>query len=181
MILSGQQIAEEVRLGRIVIDPFAEVDLNPNSYNYHLGTSVKFAPACGQPHDPSQSEEWVSEPITPQGVILYPSRLYLSHTRERIGSSVFVPSLIGRSSVGRLGLFVQVSADLGQLGAIHCWTLELAVVQPLRIYAGMRIGQVSFWVAKGYRSRYRGEYAHHSGPREYQRDEELANIARASK
>ena len=71
-------------------------------------------------------------------------------------------SLIGRSSVGRLGLFLQITADLGQLGAKHSWTLELKVVQPLIVYPMMKIGQVSFWVPEGEFSDYDGKYAKYS-------------------
>jgi dCTP deaminase len=87
--------------------------------------------------------------IPETGYVLQPGRLYLGHTYERIGSTHFVPSLIGRSSLGRLGLFLQITADLGHLGTYHKWTLEMTVVQPLRIYPKMRIGQVSFWEPQG--------------------------------
>lgn len=53
-------------------------------------------------------------------------------------------SLIGRSSTGRLGLFLQVSADLGHTGAEHKWTLELVAAKPIKIYPNMIIGQISF-------------------------------------
>ena len=55
-------------------------------------------------------------------------------------------------------MFLQVSADLGNLGAIHCWTLEIKVVQALRIYANMIAGQVSFWKARGKVCLYSGRY-----------------------
>ena len=72
----------------------------------------------------------------------------------------FVPSLIGKSSLGRLGLFLQITADLGNLGAIHKWTLELKAVQPVKIYPLMRIGQVTFWDTQGDKNmRYDGKYA----------------------
>jgi dCTP deaminase len=62
--------------------------------------------------------------------------------------------------MGRLGLWLQVTSDLGHLGTCHHWTLELNVVQPLRVYAGMRIGQVTFWVPRGSRElSYEGAYA----------------------
>ena len=66
--------------------------------------------------------------------------------------------------MGRLGLFLQLSADLGHIGAVHCWTLELTVVQPVRVYPGMRIGQVSFWVPEGDRVLYGGTYGRISEP-----------------
>ena len=87
--------------------------------------------------------------IPPEGYVLQPGIIYLGHTYESIGSNTYVPSLIGRSSLGRLGLFLQITADLGNIGTGHKWTLELKVVQPLRVYPKMRIGQVSFWQAEG--------------------------------
>ena len=41
MILSGNKIKEEVKKGRITIEPFDENMLNPNSYNYELGDYLK--------------------------------------------------------------------------------------------------------------------------------------------
>jgi dCTP deaminase len=84
--------------------------------------------------------------------------VYLGTTVERIGASATVPSLIGRSSVGRLGLFVQFAADLGHPGAAHRWTLEIEVVQPVRVYPGMVIGQVSFWTTAGDLVPYTGRF-----------------------
>ena len=54
-------------------------------------------------------------------------------------------SLIGRSSIGRLGIFLQVDADLGHTGSSHNWTLEIVCCKKVRIYPRMVIGQISFW------------------------------------
>ena len=73
--------------------------------------------------------------------------------------------LIGRSSVGRLGLFLQITAPLGHIGTCHNWTLELKVVQPLIVYPKMKIGQVSFWYVTGdNKTNYEGKYWKYSGP-----------------
>lgn len=69
-----------------------------------------------------------------------------------------MPLLIGKTSLGRLGLFLQITADLGNLGAKHKWTLELKAVQPVKIYPMMRIGQVSFWKVQGEKTLYSGKY-----------------------
>ena len=168
MILTGSEITRRVRLGQITIDPFDARQVNPNSYNYRLGRRVKCAPR--QTIDPADELRWSHVDIPNSGMLLEPGQLYLGHTLERIGSSEFVTSLIGRSSVGRLGLFLQISADLGQLGAIHCWTLEMNVVQPLRLYPEMIIGQVSFWVPDGKVDPYRGVYGESSLPLESRAD-----------
>jgi len=156
MILTGDEIRVEMHRGMITLDPFDPEQLNPNSYNYRLASELTI---CDDPFlDPRQTGTWTIMQIPDEGLVLEPGRLYLGSTVERIGSSRYVPSLIGRSSLGRLGMFLQTSADLGNLGATHCWTLEIKVVQRLRIYAGMLAGQVSFWKPTGRVSLYAGAY-----------------------
>ncbi len=163
MILTGSSIKKFVAQGRIVIEPFSDELINPNSYNYRLGnTIVEFESDILEPSEKPKTKTIV---LSDDGYILKPGKLYLASTYEKIGSDSFVTSLIGRSSVGRLGIFVQITADLGNLGAKHHWTLELSVVQPIRIYPRMRIGQVSFWTTQGtISSLYNGKYAQHAMP-----------------
>ena len=61
-----------------------------------------------------------------------------------------------------MGLFLQVSANLGHVGSDHCWTLELVAAYPIRIYPKMRIGQISFWENKGDANEYNGYYGNFS-------------------
>lgn len=163
MILSGEEIKKQVQNDRITINPFNERNINPNSYNYLLApTLLKVSNEVINPKKPVYYKEIK---LTNKGYILKPGNLYLGSTFEEIGSEYYITSLIGRSSVGRLGLFLQITADLGQIGAKHCWTLELTVVQPLRIYPFMKIGQVSFWGSAGKDEiRYLGKYAKYSTP-----------------
>lgn len=162
MILTGPQIVRCVAEGTIIIDPFDEASVNPNSYNYRLGGTL--LAARDEAFDVALAPAWETIEIPDEGFMIQPRRLYLASTLETIGSSSFVTSLIGRSSLGRLGLFLQVTADLGHLGAVHRWTLELHAVQPLRIYRGMRIGQVSFWESHGSVAFYGGRYSEFSSP-----------------
>jgi len=155
MILTGPQIALERAAGRLEIDPFDPAQLGPHSYDYRLGDLIRWQSAPGI---------WQEQTIPETGIVLLPGRHYLGSTVERMGSTHYVPSLIGRSTLGRLGMFLQAAADLGNLGAIHCWTLEISVVQPLRMYAGVRVGQVSFWAVKGRRRQYDGRYDQFSVP-----------------
>lgn len=164
MILTGRQIAAAVDAAEIVIRPFHPSRINPNSYNYTLGRHLKFAEGV---LDARREVRWHSVTIDHEGYVLVPGRLYLASTAEVIGSDIYVTSLIGRSSLGRLGLFVQVTADLGHQGAVHCWTLELTVVQPLRVVPGMSLGQVSFWRTAGSVTSYSGMYGQTSAPRPF--------------
>lgn len=147
MILTGSEIKKAIRKGSITITPFSAGLLNPNSYNYRLGNLLTEVTDAVVDAKIRQSLQRIT--IPEEGYVLQPGKLYLGHTLETIGSADYVVSLIGRSSVGRLGLFLQITADLGQLGKAHRWTLEMKVVQPLRIYPGMRIGQLSFWKPSG--------------------------------
>ncbi|MBI5102394.1 MAG: deoxycytidine deaminase [Nitrospirae bacterium] len=156
MILTGSEIHEQVKSGNITINPFDPKLINPNSYNYRLGPKLSIPKS--EISDPCIPGQWETIQIPDNGMLLNPAHLYLGHTHEQIGSPVFVASLIGRSSLGRLGLFMQLSSDLGQLGVIHNWTLELKVVQPLRVYPLMKIGQVSFWRPEGKVEAYNGRY-----------------------
>lgn len=156
MILSGSAITSNVTTKRIVIEPFVPECVNPNSYNYHLGSElIIFDSGEVKPGGPYRR---IQIPAT--GYVLQPGHLYLGQTQEKLGSSYYVTSLIGRSTLGRLGVWLQVTADLGHVGATHHWTLEMKVALPIRIYAGMPIGQVSFWRITGTaQHKYKGRYA----------------------
>lgn len=160
MILTGPEIAAEVEAGAITIEPFDRKQLNPNSYNYRLGPELREVKDL--PWDPKRPSRIV---IPSEGFVLEPGRFYLGATQELIGSDKYAISLIGRSTVARLGLFLQVTADLGHQGTKARWTLEMKAVQRLRVYAGMEIGQVSFWVPQGEPMLYKGKYAGDEKPR----------------
>ncbi|MFE1558863.1 deoxycytidine deaminase [Streptomyces sp. NPDC058734] len=156
MILTSPEIQRQRDLGALTIEPFTPKQLNPVSYNYRLGPVLRTHRA---ERADTRGELGLDEVEIPEdGLVLMPGRVYLGTTVETIGGSEFVTWLIGRSSVGRLGLFVQFSADLGQLGACHRWTLELKTIQPLRVYAGMVIGQVTFSTATSGRLPYTGRF-----------------------
>ena len=161
MILTGSKIKEEVARGTIRISPFSEEQVNPNSYNYRLGPVLKVYKSFDG--EKSLFEEML---IPEEGYVLQPGQMYLGHTKEIIGSSTYAMSLIGRSSMGRYGLFLQVSANLGHTTSEHQWTLEMVAALPIRVYPGMIIGQVSFWRNFGAIVEYGGRYGHLNHPQE---------------
>jgi len=141
MILSGKQIREKLGT-EILIDPFTESQLNPNSYNLTLHNEllVYTNPVLDMKKE-NKTEHII---IGTEGFILEPQRLYLARTTEYIRTDYYIPVLEGRSSIARLGLFVHVSAGLGNIGSAGYWTLELVATQPIRIYAGIQICQIYF-------------------------------------
>ncbi|MFF8194813.1 dCTP deaminase [Streptomyces bobili] len=164
MILTGPEITEAANDGRIVISPFDPAQVNPNSYNVCLGDRLlTYTDEVIDPYRPNATREIT---IGENGYVLRPDQLYLGHTVERVGSDQYVPLLFGRSSVGRLGLFVEITAPIGDIGFHGQWTLMLSPVRPLRVYPGMKIGQVMFFVSLGEVDLYRGKYQSSAGPQE---------------
>ncbi|MEU8879570.1 MULTISPECIES: dCTP deaminase [Streptomyces] len=162
MILTGPEITQAAADGRIRISPFEPTQVNPNSYNVRLGgTLLTYTGHALDAHRPNATE---SIEIAPDGFELQPGQLYLGHTTEEVGSDTFVPLLFGRSSVGRLGLFVEITAPIGDIGFHGQWTLMLSPIRPLRVYPGMRIGQIMFFVSVGPVALYAGKYQSSAGP-----------------
>jgi dCTP deaminase len=159
MILSRAEIDRRVAAGSITISPYCAEQLNPTSYSYRLGDEISELSST----DPAARGDAVVE-IPDTGMLLRPGRLYLSHTYEVIGSRECVVTLMGRPAIGRLGLFVQLSADLGNVGDAHRWTLELTCVQPVMIYPRMLIGELTFWETRGELAFYAGPYTRFSRP-----------------
>ncbi|WP_375354040.1 dCTP deaminase [Paenibacillus enshidis] len=163
LILTGPEIERQVLNNRIHIRPFIKEHINPNSYNYRLGP--KLLEITDDVIDPARKVSYNEISLNADGYVLMPKRLYLGSTVEEIGSDHYVTQLIGRSSVGRLGLFLQITASLGHIGSKHCWTLELKCVQPVKVYPDMKIGQVSFWNIEGENSEsYLGKYQNFNSP-----------------
>ena len=166
MILTGLEIIKQVEAGKIQIDPFEGKQINPNSYNFRLGATVKYY--INDVLDPKVKQEVRTVTLPDDGYILSPGRIYLGHTLEMMGSNYYVPIIKGRSSSARLGLFIHVTADLIDIGSHNQWTLQLYAVQPIKIYPGMLIGQVTFWQVIGEIEKYHGKYQGSLGPCESQ-------------
>lgn len=153
MILTGSKIKEEISAGNIIIEPFSDSQINPNSYNYRLCSTIKvFTRFDGK------KALFEEIKIPESGYTLEPRKMYLATTKEIIGSSKYAMSLIGRSSIGRYGLFLQCSANLGHTTSKHNWTLEIVAAMPIKLYPGIIIGQVSFWKNFGEIEKYKGRY-----------------------
>jgi len=164
MILSGTKIEEEVKNKKIIITPFNSNDINPNSYNYTLDEYIKIYEE--DILDAKKHMKTKTIKIPDEGMILEPNKLYLGCTKEIIGSDYYVPIITGRSSTGRLGLFVQITSDLVDIGFKGKLTLQFCATQPVKIYKGMKIGQVMFWKVYGDVELYKGKYQNSLEPRE---------------
>lgn len=164
MILTGPEIIHQVELNRIKITPFDISQINPNSYNFRLGDRIKYY--VSHVLDPKVKQEVEEVQIDQNGYLLEPGKIFLGHTQEIMGSDYYVPIIRGRSSTARLGLFVHVTSDIIDIGSHNQWTLQLYAVQPVKVYPGMLIGQVTFWMVQGDVELYNGKYQGTMGPQE---------------
>lgn len=162
MILTGEEIKKQVFSKRIVIEPFDEGCLTTNSYDFHLGDKI----LTYKSHilDCQVKNSTIEQTIPKDGLVLVPEKLYLGHTKETMGSNHYVPVIRGKSSTGRMGLFVHITADLIDIGSINQYTLMLHATQPVKIYPGMKIGQITFWKPEGSIKLYKGKYNGLRGP-----------------
>jgi len=87
--------------------------------------------------------------IPETGAVLLPGRLYIGSTIEYTETHDLVPCIDGRSSIGRLGIDIHSTAGFGDVGFCGTWTLEISVVEPVRIYAGVRFCQIHYEEIKG--------------------------------
>ncbi len=147
MILSDTEILKEITAKNIIIEPFNINNLGTNSYDVHLGKYL----ATYKDHilDARKHNEIESFEIGEDGFVLQPNMLYLGVTAEYTEIHKHVPFLEGKSSVGRLGIDIHATAGKGDVGFCNTWTLEISVSQPVRVYAGMPIGQLIFFVVEG--------------------------------
>lgn len=161
MILSGKEIKRQLGTG-INIEPFNESQLNPNSYNLSLFNEL--LTYDNEVLDMKTPNPATRLTIPEEGLLLEPNKLYLGRTNEHTETSKFVPMLEGRSSIGRLGLFIHVTAGFGDVGFSGFWTLEIFCVQPIRIYPNVEICQIFYHSIEGEYDLYKsGKYQNNKG------------------
>ncbi|MFZ5391344.1 MAG: dCTP deaminase [Patescibacteria group bacterium] len=163
MILTGSKIKEEVKKRRIEISPFDKKRITTNSYDLALGDTVLRYKAGVI--DPKKKIDYEEIKIPRSGLSLNSGSFVLGHSQERLGSDFYVPLIHGKSGTARMGLFVHVTADLIDIGSHGVTTFQLYATLPIRLYPGMLIAQVSFWVPFGDIILYKGKYQNSNGPR----------------
>ncbi|OPX42500.1 deoxycytidine triphosphate deaminase [Ruminiclostridium hungatei] len=161
MILSGKEIRKKLDR-EIFIDPFNPEQLNPNSYNLRLHNELLVYEDTLL--DMKKENKAKSLVIPEEGLILEPNKLYLGRTKEYTRTVNHVPMLEGRSSIGRLGLFIHVTAGFGDVGFSGYWTLEIYCIQPIKVYPGIEICQIYYHSIEGEYDKYSsGKYQNNTG------------------
>ena len=147
MILSDNRILEEIEKKTIIIEPYNREKLGSNSYDVHLGKYLaiyKDKILDARKHNAIEGFE-----IPDEGYVLHPGELYLGVTLEYTETHSHVPFLEGKSSTGRLGIDIHATAGKGDVGFCGHWTLEISSKIPVRVYAGMPIGQLIYFPVEG--------------------------------
>ena len=146
MILSGKEILKR-KDKDIIIEPFNKNQVNPNSYNLKLHNELMVYEKS--PLDMKEDNAAQKIIIPEDGLLLESRKLYLGRTVEYTETHNLVPMLEGRSSIGRLGLFVHVTAGFGDVGFKGYWTLEIFCVEPIKIYPSVEICQIFYHSVEG--------------------------------
>jgi dCTP deaminase len=151
MVLSDRTIREEVRAGRIVIEPFDDALVQPCSVDVRVGDTFRVFRNSRYPYiDVKQPMDDLTEVVRverDEPFILHPGEFVLGVVLERVAlPDDIVATLDGKSSLGRLGLVVHQTAGVVDAGFDGHITLELANMAnlPITVYPGMRIGQLTF-------------------------------------
>ena len=151
MILSDQDIKKEIKQKRLVITPFNSKSIQPASYDVTLGSEFRIFKNTQKAYldvkeDFGKFMELIKIP-SGKPLIVHPREFLLGTTVEKISlPDNLVAQLMGRSSIGRLGIIVHATAGFVDPGFSGNITLEMTNVAniPIALYPGMRIGQISF-------------------------------------
>jgi dCTP deaminase len=174
VLLSDRDILAEIDAGRIRVDPYDAGMIQPSSIDFRLDRYFRVFENHRYPHiDPAADQPDLTREVEPAGdepFILHPGEFVLGSTHEEVSLPDDIAARVeGKSSLGRLGLLTHATAGFVDPGFSGHVTLELANVAtlPIKLYPGMKIGQLCFfrlstpaehpYGSEKYGSRYQGQ------------------------
>jgi dCTP deaminase len=174
VLLSDRDILAEIKAGRIQVEPYDEAMIQPSSIDFRLDRYFRVFENHRYPHiDPAADQSDLTRVVEPTGdepFILHPGEFVLGSTHEVVTLPDDIAARVeGKSSLGRLGLLTHATAGFVDPGFSGHVTLELANVAtlPIKLYPGMKIGQLCFfrlsspaehpYGSEKYGSRYQGQ------------------------
>ena len=174
MLLSDRDILAEIDAGRVALDPFDREMIQPSSIDVRLDKFFRVFDNHKYPHiDPAADQSDLTREVevgNDEAFILHPGEFVLGSTYELVTLPDDIAArLEGKSSLGRLGLMTHSTAGFIDPGFSGHVTLELANVAtlPIKLYPGMKIGQLCFfrlssaadnpYGSEKYGSRYQGQ------------------------
>ena len=153
MILVDWQIQNRVERGHIKIDPYDAKFVQPNSLDIRLGDHFVWYEKSDDVIDPYDQETVTSgvHETHAEYIDVPPGMFLLAETHECIGlPDDIVATIEGKSSIARLGIALHQTG--GWIDAGFCGTITLEISnanqRPVRLYAGMPIGQLVFYTTE---------------------------------
>lgn len=143
-ILVDKDILENINNGKITIRPFDKNNLGTNSYDLTLNEKLKIY--TSDILDCKKDNIYKEIIIPDDGYILKPGELYICSSNEYTQTNYYVPVINGKSSIGRLGISIHITAGFGDIGFSGKWTLEVTVVKPIKIYKNIPIAQIYYFI-----------------------------------
>jgi dCTP deaminase len=152
VLLSDRDILAEIAAKRILLEPYDEAMVQPSSIDFRLDRFFRVFENHRYPHiDPAADQPDLTREVEPVGdepFILHPGEFVLGSTFEVVTLPDDLAARVeGKSSLGRLGLLTHATAGFVDPGFSGHVTLELANVAtlPIKLYPGMKIGQLCFF------------------------------------
>lgn len=154
-ILSDQDIKKCLQSGKIIIEPLEkpEIQIQPSSVDLRIGSEFKgfriVRKPCIDPMDKGDLESYMESFYIDEGepFIIHPGEFALATTYETIElPDDLVARVEGRSSMGRLGITMHVTAGYIDPGFHGKITLEISNIgkMPVALYTGQRVCQIVF-------------------------------------
>jgi len=152
VLLSDRDILAEIESKRVVVEPYDPAMIQPSSIDFRLDRYFRVFENHRYPHiDPAADQSDLTREVEPDGdepFILHPGEFVLGSTLEVVTLPDDLAARVeGKSSLGRLGLLTHATAGFVDPGFSGHVTLELANVAtlPIKLYPGMKIGQLCFF------------------------------------
>jgi len=149
VLLSDGDLRKELAAGRLGLEPFDEVMIQPSSVDIRLDRFFRVFNNTKYTHiDPRQQQDDLTSMVeTPddEPFVLHPGEFVLGSTFEAVRlPDDLAGRLEGKSSLGRLGLLTHSTAGFIDPGFEGHITLELSNVAnlPITLWPGMKIGQL---------------------------------------
>ncbi len=153
-ILSDRDIKKYLEEGKIAIEPLEdEKQIQPSSVDMRLGDEFKVFKVVRKPYidpkDPEDLASYMESTTVPEGeaFIIHPNEFALATTYEYVKlPDDIVARVEGRSSMGRLGVTMHVTAGFIDPGFEGRITLEISNIgaMPVALYPGQRVCQIVF-------------------------------------
>ncbi|MGO2110913.1 MAG: dCTP deaminase [Pseudoclavibacter sp.] len=152
MLLSDGDIRAGIDAGDISLEPYDRAAVQPSSVDVRLDRYFRLFDNHRYPFiDPREDQPELTRLVevgADEPFVLHPGEFVLASTYEQVtlGTS-FAARLEGKSSLGRLGLLTHSTAGFVDPGFTGHVTLELSNVAtlPIKLWPGMKIGQLCFF------------------------------------